>query len=155
MTTRRLLVTLVAVALLLAALTSVAFAAPLGTPQTAPQAGYSCVAYYTVQAGDNLYRISLKYNVSMAALMAANGITNPNVVYAGQTLCIPGSAPVPPPPPPPPPPGITCLRLRPAAPTTRLELAIPSAALPRAIGRRCRRSCTPTTSPMPISSMPA
>ena len=90
MTTRRLLVTLVAVALLLAALANVAVAAPLGTPQTAPQAGYSCVAYYTVQAGDNLYRISLKYNVSMAALMAANGITNPNVVYAGQSSVYPG-----------------------------------------------------------------
>jgi LysM repeat protein len=105
MTTRRLVVTLVAVALLLAALSNVAVAAPLGAPQTAPQAGYSCVAYYTVQAGDNLYRISLKYNVSMAALMAANGIANPDVVYAGQTLCIPGNtAPGPAPAPAPRPP---------------------------------------------------
>jgi LysM repeat protein len=103
MTTRRLVVTLIAVALMLTALANVAVAAP----QNAPQAGYSCVAYYTVQAGDNLYRISLKYNVSMAALMAANGITNPDFVYAGQTLCIPSSVSVPPapPPPPPPPPG--------------------------------------------------
>lgn len=102
MTTRRLVVILVAVALMLAALANVAVAAPLGAPPSAPEAWSSCVAYYTVQPGDNLYRISLKYNVSMAALMGANGITNPDVVYAGQTLCIPGNTPGPVPPPRPP-----------------------------------------------------
>ncbi len=94
MTTRRLLIALAVAALILVAL-------PLdgatAAPQAAPQAWYTCVAYHQVQFGENLYRISLQYNVSQAALMAANGITNPNLIYAGQSLCIPGNTPAPPP----------------------------------------------------------
>lgn len=45
--------------------------------------------YYTVQAGDNLFRIALRYGVSVAAIQAANNIFNPNAIYAGQTLLIP------------------------------------------------------------------
>ncbi len=44
---------------------------------------------YVVQVGDNLYRISLRFNVTLDALMRANGIINPNYVYVGQTLYIP------------------------------------------------------------------
>jgi LysM repeat protein len=53
-----------------------------------------------VQPGDNLFRISLRFNVSMAAIMQANGLVNSNYVYVGQTLCIP-TGPVAPPAPPP------------------------------------------------------
>lgn len=47
---------------------------------------------YIVEPGDNLYRISLQFGVSMAALMQANGMTPAtiNVLYAGQQLIIPG-----------------------------------------------------------------
>jgi LysM repeat protein len=95
MTTRRVILILVVLALALAATASVAVAAP--------QASYTCVAYHTVKFGETLNSISRLYGVSVQALMAANNIYNPNLIYAGQTLCIPGSAPVPPPPPPPPP----------------------------------------------------
>jgi LysM repeat protein len=44
---------------------------------------------HVVQAGENLFRISLRYNVTLDALMRANGISNPNVVFAGQVLVIP------------------------------------------------------------------
>ena len=44
---------------------------------------------HTVQAGENLFRISLRYNVTMDALMRANGIFNPNLIYVGQVLRIP------------------------------------------------------------------
>jgi len=44
---------------------------------------------YTVQAGDNLFRIGLRFNVSVAALQAANGLTS-NFIYVGQILKIPG-----------------------------------------------------------------
>jgi len=63
-----------------------------------------CATTYVVQRGENLYRISVKFGVSMAALAQANYIVNPDRIYAGQVLCIPGSG-YPPPPPPPPPPG--------------------------------------------------
>lgn len=52
---------------------------------------------YVVQAGDNLYRISLKFGVSVEAIVAVNHIVNPWLIRAGQVLTIPtGSTPVPP-----------------------------------------------------------
>src|SRR5437868_1605884 len=50
----------------------------------------SGVTYYTVQPGDNLYRIALKFNTTMQAIMQLNGLANPNVIYVGQVLKIPG-----------------------------------------------------------------
>ena len=44
---------------------------------------------YVVQTGDTLYKISVKFGVSMANIMSANGLTNPNIVYVGQRLMIP------------------------------------------------------------------
>ena len=51
---------------------------------------------YVVQPGDNLYRISLRYNVTIAALVAANNIPNPNLIYVGQRLVIPTGGTPPP-----------------------------------------------------------
>lgn len=48
-----------------------------------------CRYYHTVQWGQNLYRISLRYGTSMWAIASANGIWNINYIRAGQTLCIP------------------------------------------------------------------
>jgi LysM repeat protein len=50
---------------------------------------------YVVKAGDNLFRIALRHNVTLAALKAANGLYS-DIVYVGQRLTIPapGSAPV-------------------------------------------------------------
>lgn len=44
---------------------------------------------YTVQPGDNLYRIALRYGLTVNELAAANGISNPNWLYTGQVLVIP------------------------------------------------------------------
>ncbi len=44
---------------------------------------------HTVQAGQNLFRISLNYGVSLSSLAAANGIYDVNRIYAGQVLVIP------------------------------------------------------------------
>ncbi len=44
---------------------------------------------HVVQPGENLFRISLRYGVSMSAIAAANGITNYNLIFAGQQLIIP------------------------------------------------------------------
>ncbi len=50
---------------------------------------------YVVQAGDNLFRIALRHNVSVVALKAANGLYA-DTVYVGQRLTIPtpGTPPV-------------------------------------------------------------
>jgi LysM repeat protein len=48
-----------------------------------------CRTYHTVAYGENLYRISLHYGVSMWHIARCNGIYNLHHIYAGQTLCIP------------------------------------------------------------------
>jgi murein DD-endopeptidase MepM/ murein hydrolase activator NlpD len=45
-----------------------------------------------VQAGDSLFAIALRYNVTVDALMAANNLTNPDFVFSGQRLVIPNTA---------------------------------------------------------------
>ena len=47
---------------------------------------------YIVQPGENLFRISLRYNISMALLIEANCLTSSNV-FAGQSLFVPFQAP--------------------------------------------------------------
>lgn len=44
---------------------------------------------HVVQAGENLYRISLKYNCSVDQMAAANGIVNVNHLSLGQVLQVP------------------------------------------------------------------
>ncbi|MDE3088446.1 MAG: LysM peptidoglycan-binding domain-containing protein [Chloroflexota bacterium] len=48
---------------------------------------------YSVQPGDNLFRIAIKYNTTIYALALVNGIPNPSLIFAGQALVIayPGS----------------------------------------------------------------
>jgi hypothetical protein len=60
---------------------------------------------YTVCLGDTTYSISKRFGLTVNQLSVANGLHNPNWIYAGQKLVIPGlgSCPSPPPPPPPPP----------------------------------------------------
>lgn len=41
---------------------------------------------YTVRSGDNLSVIAAKFNTSVNALAAANGIANPSLIYPGQVL---------------------------------------------------------------------
>lgn len=62
-----------------------------GSPPARAQDGSSPTAHI-VQAGDNLYRIALRYGVTIDALMAANGLTTTSVIVPGQTLAIPGAA---------------------------------------------------------------
>lgn len=51
---------------------------------------------YTVQRGDTLGRIAAKGGTTIAALISANGIANPNLIRIGQVLTLPGaSAPAP------------------------------------------------------------
>lgn len=45
---------------------------------------------HRVQAGETLSKIAAEYGVTLAALLQANRIADPNTVYAGQVLIIPG-----------------------------------------------------------------
>ncbi|MGF1507136.1 MAG: LysM peptidoglycan-binding domain-containing protein [Anaerolineae bacterium] len=50
---------------------------------------------HTVAWGETLYRISVRYNVTMDAIIAANGLANPDRLYAGQVLVIPDGSTTP------------------------------------------------------------
>lgn len=55
----------------------------------APQPQPPAYRTHVVQAGENLYRIGLRYGVNWLTIAAANGIAYPYWVYAGQVLRIP------------------------------------------------------------------
>lgn len=44
---------------------------------------------HVVRPGENLFRISLRYQTTVAAISLANNITNPDLIYVGQRLIIP------------------------------------------------------------------
>jgi LysM repeat protein len=48
---------------------------------------------HTVRAGESLSGIARRYGMSMAVLAQANGLSNPNRLYAGQVLVIPKAGP--------------------------------------------------------------
>ncbi len=80
---------------------------PVATPvpPQPPQQGT-----YVVQPGDSLSKIARQFGTTVDALVQANNIANPNLIYVGQVLIIPGgtvppvTTPVPPGPTPVPPP---------------------------------------------------
>jgi predicted chitinase/LysM repeat protein len=65
----------------------------------APSGGGSS---YTVRSGDTLSGIAGRYGTSVGAIAQANGISNPNRIYVGQRLTIPGGGAAPRPNNPPP-----------------------------------------------------
>ena len=60
---------------------------PSPAPAPAPAA-----RTYTVQSGDTLSGIAAKYGTTYQHLASINGISNPNLIYAGQVLKIDGAA---------------------------------------------------------------
>ena len=47
------------------------------------------IIIYYVQPGDNVYKISVNYNVPMVSIIYANDIDNPDIISIGQKLIIP------------------------------------------------------------------
>lgn len=65
-------------------------ATPSPTVAQATVAAEDCPETHTVQKGENLFRIALKYGITVKELAEANGITNPDKIQAGTVLKIPG-----------------------------------------------------------------
>jgi LysM repeat protein len=64
--------------------------APTPAPNPPTPVPGACRTYHYVQWGQTLSGIAWYYGTTVQAIMAANpGITNPNLIYAGSTLCIP------------------------------------------------------------------
>jgi LysM repeat protein len=75
---------------------------------------------YTVVFGDTTFSVSRRFGLTVDQLAAANGLWNPNFIYAWQKLVIPGLGGCPPPPPPPPPPTTPFLTITAPAPGASL-----------------------------------
>jgi LysM repeat protein len=56
-----------------------------------PVAAHAQGQVHIVQRGENLSRIATYYGTTVQAIMSANGLSNPNFVWVGQRLTIPGS----------------------------------------------------------------
>ena len=62
---------------------------PEATPTTAGAS--RAPAYYVIQPGDTLAVIAERFAIDLNVLLTANAITDPNRIYAGAQLVIPGS----------------------------------------------------------------
>jgi LysM repeat protein len=58
-------------------------------PESSRQAAGATI--HIVQWGENLSLIAMRYGVTTSAIVQANGIANPDFIYAGQRLTIPGT----------------------------------------------------------------
>ncbi len=59
------------------------------SPTSQPTAAPPATETYTVQVGDTLYKIAVRFKTTTSALISLNNITNPNIVYVGQVLKVP------------------------------------------------------------------
>jgi lysozyme len=69
----------------------IVLAASLFTTSQAKAGPLPCGGNVTVVAGDTLRLIAARCSTTVAALQMANGITNPNLIYIGQVLVLPGA----------------------------------------------------------------
>jgi LysM repeat protein len=71
---------------------------PLGAVPAPPIQPPIETGTYVVQRGDTLTSIGARHGTTVNELVALNGLWNPNLIYVGQVLKIPGGAPAPSPP---------------------------------------------------------
>ncbi|MDH4208690.1 MAG: LysM peptidoglycan-binding domain-containing protein [Anaerolineae bacterium] len=57
-----------------------------------PSTPSSTTGYYTVQAGDTVSSVAVRHGVTAWAIVQANHLANPNFIYVGQRLVIPGGS---------------------------------------------------------------
>ena len=62
---------------------------PTSTPNMFLPSVQGAIAAYIVQPGDTLSELAQRYGTSVEAIAQANGIANPNLIFAGQRLSIP------------------------------------------------------------------
>jgi LysM repeat protein len=80
---------MVCAAAVLALLLGVSIPARAAVPAQATPA--KCATEYVVKAGDWVRKIARQFNVDWQAIVTANALTTPDLIYPGQKLCIPGT----------------------------------------------------------------
>ena len=68
-------------------------APPESAAPTAQSGQWGCANVHTVRFGETLSSIAAWYGTTVQAIMQANGLWNPNHIFAGQRLCIPSWCP--------------------------------------------------------------
>ena len=63
---------------------------PCPPPCPAPEPPSHCV--YVVRSGDTVYKIARRFGTTMQAIILANDLRNPDLIYPGQILFIPGAS---------------------------------------------------------------
>jgi LysM repeat protein len=66
----------------------------IGSAAVTPPPANATLSAYTIQAGDTLYALALKWNTTSDAIASLNGITDPSALQIGQVLKVPGGAAV-------------------------------------------------------------
>ena len=108
-----------------------------GAPHpVAPSWGVAAGTTYTVVAGDTLGSIAARFGTSVAALTAANHLSDPNLIFVGQVLAVGHGAPRP---------RARPRRLSVVAAGTPSSPVTPSGPSPPASGPAWPRSPRPTT----------
>jgi LysM repeat protein len=79
----------VAVAIVMPDGTVIAYVQTVGTAVAYASAQSISGNVYIVQQGDTLYSIAHRYNTTVDTLVALNGLSDANVIYAGQVLQLP------------------------------------------------------------------
>jgi LysM repeat protein len=57
--------------------------------------GSGCAQFYTIQRGDTLGKIARAFGTTVGYLASLNGITDPNRIVAGATICVKEQLPQP------------------------------------------------------------
>ena len=65
---------------------------PVSTSGQPPSVPLPSSRVYIVNPGETLATIAARYGTTISAMMAANSINNPNFIYSGQRLNIPGNS---------------------------------------------------------------
>ncbi len=130
---------------------------PASEPTPAPTSGPAATAtprpsptptnaegglWHMVRRGDTLLALARRYGVPVAAIAAANGVTNPDRIYIGQQLWIPGK-------------GAPVVTATPSPSPTRTA-TLPSTAAPTATATPTATAVATSTSviPSPTATMP-
>ncbi len=68
---------------------------PIQTPTATPEAAAMASIQHVVEQGDNLGYIAAKYDTTVEAIAALNGLSEPYALQIGQVLLIPATTPTP------------------------------------------------------------
>jgi LysM repeat protein len=66
--------------------------APVVTAPPPPPAPAVVNGSYVIQSGDTITKIAARFNVSVQAILDANGLTRTSIIFTGKTLVVPGVA---------------------------------------------------------------